>query len=346
MAFDGLLLVVIWADVEPDTAEINGLRRDKFQRTLTWRGIEQGVPAVREALGAFRDDDGGRPKVTWCLQADEDIDLATGRPDYIFSQFESIWDKARQEGDEIGWHPHLLRYSRQSRGWIHEVEDRPWVKEMLTQTWSEVKRHGVKVSRQGMDYADQEIMGLLEEFGLAVDGTAQPGVYRPAGGGSAVFKIFGNLIRGGRMKTLDIDWRGAPERPYHPSADDFRRPGEMNLLEVPQTMILTRHPLTKSRYLAPWNILFNQPGLETRLHRLMSAGSPAVLSGYFHPTNAYDLLAKGAGFRRGLTLTAGSRFLGIGLRHLEKHMASVLAVRKRYNYKVKFVMASELGKYL
>gem|GEM_PF-3212978 len=343
MGFDGLLLVVIWADVEPDTPELNGRRRDRRRRALTWRGVIEGVPAVRTALGAYQDDDGGRPKVTWCLQADEDIALAAGRPDYIFAQFEELWDQVRAEGDEVGWHPHLLRFSTQEEAWVHEAEDLAWIREMMTWTWSEIKGYGVKSTRQGMDFADGFIINLLEELGLEVDGTAQPGVYRPPGGGGKFFEYFGNLVRGGRLKTLTIDWRGAPERPYHPAADSHVRPGGLRLLEVPNTMVLTRHPLTKAGYSAPWNILFGQPGLEARLHRLMGGGSPAVLSGYFHPTNAYDLLASGAGRRR-LFLSAGSRYLGIGLRYLKHHLNAVFAARKRYNFKIKFVTAGELSK--
>ena len=39
------------------------------------------------------------------------------------------------------------------------------------------------------------------------------------------------------MKSLTVDWRGAPEKPYHPSPSDFRSPGAMKILELPNTML-------------------------------------------------------------------------------------------------------------
>ena len=65
MAFDGLLLSALWADVEPDPPEIKGRRPDRARMELTWRGIEEIIPAVRAELGKYEDDGGDRPKVTW-----------------------------------------------------------------------------------------------------------------------------------------------------------------------------------------------------------------------------------------------------------------------------------------
>ena len=324
MAFDGELLVVLWAEVGPDPTPWEARPGPASEEDPTWLGIERGLPAILTALSRFRDDDGARPKVTWCLRADESVGRPLGRPDALFLRFEKTWDRVRSEGDEIGWNPHLLRYIA-GRGWGYEIEDRGWVREMLTETWDEVKRHGVRSVRHGSGYADPEIMSLMEAFGLAVDGTARPGVLRPAGTGPAV------------------NWRGTPARPYHPSPADPRTPGEMRLLETPAAVLLTRHPRTKTRRLAVWNPLRRQPGLETGLHKLTGAGSPAVLSAAFRPVEAYDRLAWRAGFGRGLRMGLDSIWLGFGLRFLERHLRLVDAVRKRYNYRLRFLTAGELA---
>ncbi len=51
----------------------------------------------------------------------------------------------------------------------------------------------------------------LEDMGFLADTSAIP---------NAEYRMF-------------VDWDGAPEKPYHPSYDDLRKPGEARILEIP-----------------------------------------------------------------------------------------------------------------
>ncbi|MEN3001836.1 MAG: hypothetical protein ABDI19_08355 [Armatimonadota bacterium] len=89
----------------------------------------------------------------------------------------------------------------------------------------------------------------LEDMGILVDSSAIP---------NADYKMF-------------VDWDGAPSRPYHPSYEDLRKPGEAKILMVP---IATANG--KIAYLDQgWEVV--RPILEHHLE----AGTPVIcLGGY------------------------------------------------------------------
>jgi len=60
---------------------------------------------------------------------------------------------------------------------------------------------------------------FLEELGYAVDSSVTPHAWWL------------------RRKNFGVNFMGAPDQPYHPSARDFRRRGAMRILEVPITLV-------------------------------------------------------------------------------------------------------------
>jgi len=61
-----------------------------------------------------------------------------------------------------------------------------------------------------------------------------------------------------RRRGEGVNFLGAPNQPYHPSRDDFRKPGHMKILEVPVTLInhfWEKFPLAWLRAINPINRL-------------------------------------------------------------------------------------------
>jgi hypothetical protein len=79
----------------------------------------------------------------------------------------------------------------------------------------------VRATRTGWDYGSSFLLGELDRLGVHLDFSAMPGMWA--------------CIRAGRGITVVSDWLRSPAAPYHPSRDDYQRPGEpaLALLEVP-----------------------------------------------------------------------------------------------------------------
>jgi len=84
-----------------------------------------------------------------------------------------------------------------------------------------------------------------------------------------------------------VSFLGAPDQPYHPARDDFRRPGEMRILEVPVTLVnrfWDRFPRALRRRIDPFR----------RLHgALLNVCGRRVRSDWLRPsfTDARSMLA-------------------------------------------------------
>src|SRR6185369_1908262 len=96
-------------------------------------------------------------------------------------------------------------------------------------------------------------LGFLDQLGYRVDSSVTPNRWW--------------FIERGR----GVNFLGAPLQPYYPSIDDFRRPGDMRVLEVPVTVLhpvwdwLPRKLLRGLRPLSrPQTILFNLLGVSDR----------------------------------------------------------------------------------
>jgi hypothetical protein len=221
------VFVVISCDVDPD--------RERFlddvpRGRLTWRGVDEGIPALKESLRGVLDAAGHEPVFTWFLRADHQIRSLQGSYAWLASSHAALFESLRATGDELGWHPHFWQQEAAGGPWFQEIENVAWQVDILKAAHRElaatVPEQPVSV-RMGWSYHNNETMRTLDELGIAVDLSALPG-----------YRTF-NPKRT-RAENL-FDWFASPRGPYHPSRADYRRPARgaetpLRILEVPSFM--------------------------------------------------------------------------------------------------------------
>lgn len=217
--------VVISCDVDPDRERLfDGSRSGE----LAWRGVTEGIPAVKSLVRGLTDSTGREPVFTWFLRADEQIRHLQGEYAWFVRTHTSLLRSLQESGDELGWHPHFWRRDPQGGAWFQEIEDLDWQVDMLHQAHSDLVAWfpgALQSVRMGWSYHNNGTYHALEAMGLAVDLSAIPG-FRTLAGSSP-----------GRRENL-FDWHSTPRAPFRPSLADYRRParrgeGSCRLLEVP-----------------------------------------------------------------------------------------------------------------
>lgn len=217
--------VVISCDVDPDRERLlDGVPSGR----LGWRGVSDGIPALKESVRGLLDHDGREPVFTWFLRADEQIREMEGEYGWFARARRALLDSLRHSGDELGWHPHFWRRDPVTGAWYQELDDRAWQLEMLRAAHADLLPSlggDLKSVRMGWSYHNNETCAALEELGIEVDLSAIPG-----------FRTLGDNPPK-RSENL-FDWHTTPRAPYHPSRADYRRPARdtepaQRLLEVP-----------------------------------------------------------------------------------------------------------------
>lgn len=227
------LFFSVACDTDPD---INPCCRefDKENNGQIWQGITVGIDVLRQRL---KDTDFlSRYKqlpVTWLLRADRQIYELYGNAAFCFQHFEQIWKKELNHGSEIGWHPHLYRWSEHGCGWKSYLgcdDDLEMLKECLRSLRQHMNIYAV---RTGWDYHSNGLMNFFDEQGLRVDASAIPGCTHSG--------------------TWFYDWRGAMRTPFFPSKQDYRKRGvspesSLKIIEIPVLVRKLDLPLHVLRY--------------------------------------------------------------------------------------------------
>lgn len=233
--------VIICCDTEPDQPFYGGLDYKVHFGSHKWRGIEEGIPEMKEIANSVEDPEGHNAKITWFLRSDDQMKILYDDPAWIVRNFRSLWKELESEGDEIGWHPHLWRWNERIESWYPELEDKGWIENCLEEGFKSFSgEFRLMSSRMCWNFHNNITMNKINELGIAVDISAMPGqkfikyVYE-----SAYFPNY--------------DWEGSPEHPYFPSHLDYRREADkngppLNILEI---------PLTNFKISLPWRIKRN-----------------------------------------------------------------------------------------
>ena len=190
--------------------------------SLSWRGIEEGIPLISEVLWAYADELASKPRSTWFVRVDGQLATLYGEAGYLLEKHGVLWQQCLDRGDEIGWHPHL--YRMEDGKWEQET-DGIRLMEALRDAYSAITRKDLSPisSRIGEAFCSNAVLATLDELGIRCDSTAMPGRVR-------------------KDRERHLDWETTPQEPYHPSHSDYRQPGlePFNLLEVPMSMVETR----------------------------------------------------------------------------------------------------------
>lgn len=219
------LYIVIGCDTDPDRA---GFVDGASSGTLSWRGMLEGIPRLRESVDSVVDSVGQAPVFTWLLRVDEQVRRTLGEYGSVLRTHRPFLESLESSGDELGWHPHFWRFDEKKGVWFQEAVDIPWQIDMLRaahRDYMSVFPGRAKSVRMGWDYHNDRTLQTLDDLGVVVDFSAIPGLrtWRE-----------GTAPKGENL----FDWYATPRRPYTPSRSDYRRPasgGETagRLLEAP-----------------------------------------------------------------------------------------------------------------
>lgn len=199
-----------------------------------WQGIATGIPALRARLrespftGSF-----GQLPITWLLRADRQVRTLYHDAAFCFTRFESIWNSELNLGGEIGWHPHLYRWSDQEHRWAEYLGQDDDL-EIVAGCLNALRRcTPIRAARVGWAYQSNRLLRMFAREHLAVDVSAVPGTVQSG--------------------TWYFDWRGAPRTPYLPSIHDYRKPAatledSLGIVELPSLVRRLNPTMQGSRY--------------------------------------------------------------------------------------------------
>ena len=228
-----------------------------FANSLTWRGIEEGIPLVTSCLRGYKDSFGSTFKTTWFVRVDNQIKTFFGDSAYLLEKYKTLWGQLEKEGDALGWHSHL--YRRKLDEW--EQEDRPLsIDNDLREGFQAASQKGYhfKLSRIGGAYGSNQVMQSLDELGIQLDSSAMPGRKR---------------------EDTKMDWLDTPQKPYYPSIQDYRKPlkvGNRAILEVPLSMVDMQTSYDKTPLKRYINLAFRNQLMKEGLHRFISENNLLV----------------------------------------------------------------------
>jgi hypothetical protein len=222
-------LLCLTLDTDPDG--LNG--RNPNRHSLEWAGLEQVQSLPGELAGLS--EKLGRVPMTWFVRGDGQLESMLGSAAYLLETYDDFWTKVRKAGHEVAWHPHLYRQSK--------AEDVPEIiidplqaQDELERLWNQLKANLSSSSfRNGEGWHLPQTYATVERLGFRCDSTAIPG------------------RRGERGHPMN--WEGAPNQPYFPSANDLCLAGkERTLLELPMNTWHLRAPddvAPRLRYMNP-----------------------------------------------------------------------------------------------
>jgi hypothetical protein len=231
-----ILTLLIGCDADPDRPRYGAPRYDS-RHPLQWSGLRQGLPRCADILEGIAQTHGMRPKVTWCVRSDLQVGELHGDPAWSYIEFESLWRSLEDAGDEIGWHPHLWRWSDTAQCWHQEIEDEAWIEDCLVtghRALCDRTRARVVSARGGWEFHNNTTMRTLAALGVAADFSASPGRQTAPDSESE-----------GSSFDRYMDWTITPDEPYQPSCADYRRPardgeGSLEIWEIPRSVYVPR----------------------------------------------------------------------------------------------------------
>ena len=232
-------------DVEPDGFQ---------EPNLCWTGFESildTIEGLRADLGAVS---GVAPRFGWYLRMDPQVAAIHGRPDHLAVAYADVLHRLAGSGDVFGSHIHAVRLSDDGTTWVHEVVDPEWAAHCIEVAFdAHASAFGGPPERHrygGGGFIDDGIVGLLDEHGVTMDLTLEPGVSH--GRRAAAADVQSGVDSSPRTGAI-ADCRHVPRHPYRPAHRDFRAVGNGHARSV--IMV----PLSSTR-LRPGKPLWRQAG--------------------------------------------------------------------------------------
>jgi len=197
------------------TADICNAIFPEHRDKRRWDQIMCSAIRLHETISPLRDDFSNPPRMTWFVRADPMMRRHMGSETFLLERHGAHFSRLKAAGHEIGWHPHL-----EFRNLKTDIAELPAIATRARRYFP------VSSVRIGEAFHSTGLMRLMANLGFTVDSTALPG-------------------RCNNQAKTPFDWRGASERPYNPSLNDYRKAQDQNgirILEVPFTMLPISFP--------------------------------------------------------------------------------------------------------
>ncbi len=165
-----VLPILVVVDVDPDWRALDG-SGVPYTGGVSWRGLRVGIPRLLELTKDLRDEFGQPIRFTWLLRADEQMAALCDDTAFVATEFESLWRERLAAGDEVGWHPHLWRYSEKHRVWYQETRDVDWMASCLRDGHAALARH-FRI------HAAKSVRGRFRGVTFLLDASIGSGVHR------------------------------------------------------------------------------------------------------------------------------------------------------------------------
>jgi hypothetical protein len=244
---------VFAVDVEPDGR--------KAGPDDSWEGTAVTLRELSALRHRLHDGTKAPVVLNWFPRFDPHIQRAFGRRDWVVEACPNLFPTAAANADFIGIHIHLWRWHAARGVWFSDFADAAWRAECLgssVEGYREVFGAPPIATRFGDRMLQHDDVALLRQSGIRYDLTVEPGV--PS-----------HRLSIDRLASRHLpDYRGAPRRPYRPSASNYlvpRATGESveDLWLVPVTVtgrsywIPLRHSPFLIRTTLPLNLVL-RPG--------------------------------------------------------------------------------------
>jgi hypothetical protein len=306
-----------------------------------WRGVTEGISLLRKCFQRIERASGIKVKTTFLLRSDEQVENIHGAAAWPALEYSEMWRELEEEGHELGWHPHLWRWSSEWECWFQETQDAEWIVECLKgghMALSDALGRNPTACHMGWTFQNNITMNALSRLGVGIDFSACPGAYSEGGPGDS----------GTRFDNM-IDWLGTPLKWYRPSAVDYRRParpgeGELGIIELPKftsaSGMLKKAKSLAARAsgapaLAQASASFVQitasPMIYDRIvrERLKTEEAEPFFATYFHPD---ELLTDRPRSARGFLYS---------LANMEKNLFTIIEAARKAKREVEFATGAE-----
>lgn len=202
--------VILCIDVEPDPRVVD---RSEPPPWAGFEGFVERLPALRERLS---EASGTTATFTWFLRMDPQVAETYGSPTWVSERYAGELADLTRSGDEVGLHTHLWRWDSQAAEWIADYQDPAWAEQCVTMSLDAFETafgRQCSVHRGGDHFLSGPILSVLDDRGLEIDLTVEPG-QPPLPG----------LVSGELSRGMLPDYRDVPLRPYRSNPDSFPAP--------------------------------------------------------------------------------------------------------------------------
>ncbi|MGH9661314.1 MAG: hypothetical protein ACRD96_22390 [Bryobacteraceae bacterium] len=245
---DDRVPILVLADCEPDPRLVS---RDHPQR---WEGFERFFEFLSKQRASIAARTGAPARFSWFWRMDLQIERAYGSAEWPLQTYSRQVAEAEALLDEHGLHTHAWRWDDGLREWIADHGSQALVEACVRRSFTAFERafgRPCRVFRFGDGWINEATLQLIEELGVQIDLTVEPGR-----------RGVPSLVTTERSTGSIPDRRMAPTRPYRPSRADFTRPDSGDRTKI------WCLPVTTGRY-RRWTIIGSRRSPRTWMNALL-----------------------------------------------------------------------------